>query len=65
MICVKAVTVETVFGYIKDNLGYRRFRRKGLENAKGEFALFCLVYNLNRLYKLAFGHYLRNYNLFY
>jgi transposase len=55
MMLLRQSTVETVFGYIKDNLGYRRFRRKGLENAKGEFALFCLVYNLNRLYKLAFG----------
>jgi transposase len=52
MMLLRQSTVETVFGYIKDNLGYRRFRRKGLENAKGEFALFCLVYNLNRLYKL-------------
>jgi transposase len=49
---LRATTVEPVFGTLKENLGFRRFRLRGLENARGEFALMCIAYNINKLYKL-------------
>jgi uncharacterized membrane protein len=58
MMMLRQTTVEPVFGNIKENLGYRRFRRKGLKNAKGEFALFCLVHNINRLYMLVLFYFI-------
>jgi transposase len=52
MLMLRQTTVEPVFGNIKENLGFRRFRRKGMKNAKGEFALFCIIHNINKLYRL-------------
>jgi transposase len=48
----RAMTVEPVFGNIKQNLGFRRFSLRGLKNVKGEFNLICIVHNLNILFKL-------------
>ena len=44
-------TVEPVFGVIKQQLGLRRFRRRGLEAATVEFALAAMAYNINRILK--------------
>ena len=46
-------TVETVFGIIKEVLGFRRFHLRGLESAQGEWNLVCLAWNLKRMYALA------------
>jgi transposase len=54
MMMRRQTTIEPVFGNIKENFSYRRFRRKGLINAKREFALFCLVHNINSLYTLVY-----------
>ena len=45
-------TVEPVFGNLKQNLGFRRFRLKGLALVKGEFNLMCIAHNLNMLFNL-------------
>lgn len=47
----RATTVEPVFGNIKENLGFRRFSLRGLEQVRGEFTLICIAHNLNILSK--------------
>ncbi len=49
---IRSTTVEPVFGNIKWNLGYTRFRLKGLFAANAEFLLMCIGHNLNKLFKL-------------
>ena len=46
-------TVETVFGVIKEVLGFRRFHLRGLRGARGEWKLVCTAWNLKRMYVLA------------
>ena len=46
-------TVETVFGIIKEVLGFRQFHLRGLESVQGEWNLVCMAWNLKRLYALA------------
>lgn len=41
--------VEPVFGHLKGNLGFRRFRTRGLANVRTEFKLQCLAFNLKKL----------------
>ena len=48
----RKATVETVFGVIKEVLGFRRFRLRGLRGAQGEWSLVCTAWNLKRLYAL-------------
>ena len=48
-------TVETVFGVIKEVLGFRRFHLRGLRGAEGEWSLVCTAWNLKRMYALAGG----------
>ena len=42
--------VEPVFGQVKFNLGFSRFRLKGLDRAGGEWTLVCLVHNIKKIY---------------
>jgi transposase len=42
--------VEPVFGQMKFNLGFRRFRLRGLHKAGGEWTLVCLVHNIKKIY---------------
>ena len=51
----RKATVETVFGVIKEVLGFRRFHLRGLRGAEGEWSLVCTAWNLKRLYALAGG----------
>jgi hypothetical protein len=46
-------TVETVFGIIKEVLGFRRFHLRGLQSAQGEWNLVCMAWNLKRMHVLA------------
>ncbi len=48
-------TVEPAIGCLKQNLGFRRFRLRGLEKVKTEFLLMCLAYNFNKLFRLMQG----------
>ncbi|MEE9492106.1 MAG: IS1182 family transposase [Gammaproteobacteria bacterium] len=45
-------TVETVFGIIKEVMGFRRFHLRGLDAAHGEWNLVCMAWNLKRMYAL-------------
>jgi transposase len=45
-------TVETVFGVIKQVLGFRQFLLRGCEEVAGEWNLVCIGWNLKRLHAL-------------
>ena len=51
----RKATVETVFGVIKEVLGFRRFHLRGLRGAAGEWSLVCTAWNLKRLHVLVGG----------
>lgn len=42
-------TVEPVFGIVKSVMGFRQFLLRGLENARNEWTLVCLAWNLKRM----------------
>jgi len=44
--------VEPLFGHIKENLGFRRWSARGLDNAKAQWAMLCLSVNLTKIYAL-------------
>jgi transposase len=46
-------TPEPVFGIIKSALGFRQFSLRGLENARGEWSLVTMAWNLKRMFILA------------
>ena len=48
----RKMTVEPVFGIIKEVLGFRRFSLRGMDQAKAEWTLVCTAYNLKRVFKL-------------
>lgn len=48
----RKITVEPVFGILKQNLGFIRFSMAGLPKVKGEFTLMCIGYNINVLLKM-------------
>jgi hypothetical protein len=48
-------TVEPVFGIIKEVMGFRRFRLRGLEAVTGEGRWVCLAFTLKRLFVLQQG----------
>ena len=43
--------VEGVFGVIKQDFQYERFRRRSLPKVSLEFMLICLGYNIRKLFK--------------
>lgn len=45
-------TVETVFGNIKQNLGFRQFLLRGRQAVEAEWSLVCIGWNLKRMYGL-------------
>ena len=49
---LRSKTVETVFGIIKENMGFRSFRLRGEEKISIEWELVCVSYNLKRLFNL-------------
>jgi len=48
----RSVEVETVFGQIKGNQGYRRFLLRGTAKVSTEWGLLVLGYNLKQVYRL-------------
>jgi hypothetical protein len=48
----RSVEVETVFGQIKGNQGYRRFLLRGIDAVSAEWGLLVLGYNLKQMYRL-------------
>lgn len=47
----RKVTVEPVFGQIKEVRGFRRFLLRGLEKVTAEWQIICLTHNLLKLYR--------------
>jgi transposase len=47
----RKTTVETVFGNIKANLGFRRFSMRGLDATTSEWRLVCTVHNLLKIHR--------------
>lgn len=41
---------EPVFGQIKQAMGFRRFTMRGMQKAKGEWALVCTCHNVRKLW---------------
>jgi len=48
----RSVEVETVFGQLKGNQGYRRFLLRGIEKVSLEWGLLVLGYNLRRMHRV-------------
>jgi hypothetical protein len=44
--------VETVFGQIKGNLGFRRFKSTGFDGVSTEWGLLMMGYNMKTLFRL-------------
>lgn len=49
----RKATVETVFGIIKEVMGFRRFHLRGLNAVDGEWTLISLAWNLQRMHVLS------------
>ena len=49
---LRKITVEPVYGNIKQNLGFREFLLRGLEKVKIEMNLVCIAHNLQKIWKL-------------
>lgn len=47
----RAVTVEPVFGQLKEVRGFRRFARRGLQAAQAEWKLIATAHNLMKLHQ--------------
>jgi transposase len=45
----RPIEVESVFGRLKHNWGFRRFRLRGLEKVKIEWGLLCIAHNITKL----------------
>jgi transposase len=48
----RMATVEPVFALLKEVLGFTRFLRRGLENARAEWRMVCTAHNLRKICKL-------------
>jgi len=48
----RKATVETVFGIVKEVLGFRQFLLRGLNSVQGEWTLVCIGWNLKRMHAL-------------
>jgi transposase len=49
---LRATTVEPVFSWIKNTLGFRRFQLRGMGKVRLEWELVCLVHNLSLLHRV-------------
>ena len=47
----RSIQAEGAFGVIKEDMKFTRFTRRGLKNAKMEFLLVCLGYNLKKFHQ--------------
>lgn len=52
MYAKRKISVEPVFGIIKEVLGFRQFLLRGMEKVRAEWQLVCLAYNIKRLFGL-------------
>src|SRR3989339_560834 len=49
---LRKITVEPVYGNIKQNLGFREFLLRGLDNVKIEMNIACIAHNLQKIWKM-------------
>lgn len=49
---LRKITVEPVYGNIKQNLGFREFLLRGKEKVKIELNLACIAHNLQKIWKM-------------
>ena len=49
---LRKITVEPVFGHLKQNLGFREFLLRGLEKVKIEMNIECIAHNLQKIWRL-------------
>ena len=49
---LRKITVETVYGNLKQNLGFREFLLRGLDNVKIEMNIACIAHNLQKIWRL-------------
>ena len=49
---LRKITVEPVYGHIKQNLGFREFLLRGLEMVKIEINLVSIAHNLQKIWKM-------------
>lgn len=47
----RKVTVEPVFGFLKEGLGFRRFSSRGVFKVRAEWNLVCTAHNLLKLFR--------------
>jgi transposase len=45
----RPIEVEAVFGQLKHNWGFRRFRLRGLEKVKTEWGILCIAHNIAKM----------------
>ena len=46
---LRSVEVESVFGQLKRNRGFRRFHLRGYEKVNTELGIVCIAHNVARL----------------
>ena len=49
---LRKITVEPVYGNIKENLGFRGFLLRGLKKVKIELNLVCIAHNLQKIWRM-------------
>jgi len=55
MIAARFATVEPVFGNLRGNKGLDRFTLRGLTKVDGQWKLYCLVHNIEKLAQHGYG----------
>jgi hypothetical protein len=45
----RCIEIESCFGDIKHNMGFRRFHLRGIKKAETEFSLVAMAHNLRKL----------------
>jgi hypothetical protein len=45
----RSTEVETVFGHIKHNMGFRRFMLRGIEKVNTEWGLISIAHNMRKM----------------
>ena len=49
---LRKITVEPVYGHMKQNLGFREFLLRGLEKVKIEMNLISIAHNLQKIHRM-------------
>ena len=50
---LRKITVEPVYGNLKQNLGFREFLLRGLDKVKIEMNIACIAHNLQKIWRLS------------